>query len=372
MGVFENSGGGYLNLLSPNAYENGILFGTPALGPANCGIVFNNPTTPNGFQFRTGGNSNRMVISNTGQVGIGTTAPQSSLSILTPGAGPHMSHVHYGQYGDWYIRSARTGGTVNLQDTGGSVHVGTSQNGGSIYVRADLGTGLQVIANGGTAVSGHADGVGGKGIWGSSVGGTAGHFSGNVNVYGTFVVSGLKLFRIDHPDDPENKNLLHYCSESSEPVNFYSGDVTLDGNGAAVVELPAYFAKINKNPRYGLTAVGAPMPLLHVAEKVRTVAVGERVRTSFRIAGGLPGGEVSWRVDATRNDAWVRDHGAPVEEEKPENERGFYLYPAGFNQPESRGIDANQRALADAAKAQNATEAPGRDPSAERSGGRSR
>jgi len=35
----------------------------------------------------------------------------------------------------------------------------------------------------------------------------------------------------------------------------------VSGAGEPVVELPQYFAKINKTPCYQLTAVGAPMPM---------------------------------------------------------------------------------------------------------------
>jgi len=61
---------------------------------------------------------------------------------------------------------------------------------------------------------------------------------------GRLGASGTKSFRIDHPDDPENKYLLHYSTESPEVLNAYSGTITIDGLGEAVVELPHYFAKI--------------------------------------------------------------------------------------------------------------------------------
>ncbi len=171
--------------------------------------------------------------------------------------------------------------------------------------------------------------------------------------YGVYAVgdmgaSGLKPFRIDHPTDPENKYLLHYAAESPEVINFYSGKVTLDGTGSAIVELPAYFASINKDPRYMLTAVGAPMPLLHVAEEVSEAALlaGEQAGPgvpppvcTFRIGGGTPGGRVSWRVEALRNDLRVRLHGAPVEREKGDPERGKYQHPEYYGQPPEMGMD---------------------------------
>ena len=42
--------------------------------------------------------------------------------------------------------------------------------------------------------------------------------------------SGVKAFRIDHPLDPENKYLLHYCAEGPEPLNVYTIDYMLFTN----------------------------------------------------------------------------------------------------------------------------------------------
>src|SRR5205823_3609523 len=138
-------------------------------------------------------------------------------------------------------------------------------------------------------------------VWGSG-GFTAGRFDGVVNVVGDLNVVGLKLFRIDHPDDPENKYLQHYCTEAPEPLNTYSGTAVLDGDGGARIDLPPYFAKINKDPRYMLTAVGAPMPLLYVTQEISDAAMSSGSRCWFVIAGGVAGKKVCWEVKAVRND----------------------------------------------------------------------
>lgn len=78
--IIEDDGTAYLNFLTPAANENGILFGTQT-SSVNGGIIFNNPTNADGFQFRTGGNSTKMVITDTGNVGIGTTAPSGKLTV---------------------------------------------------------------------------------------------------------------------------------------------------------------------------------------------------------------------------------------------------------------------------------------------------
>jgi hypothetical protein len=128
----------------------------------------------------------------------------------------------------------------------------------------------------------------------------------------------------------------------------------LDEAGEAIVQLPHYFAKINMNPSYTLTAVGAPMPLLHVAQKINPdLLSSESVMGSrepaplctFRIAGGVPGGEVSWRVEALRNDRFLRQAGAPVEMEKPEGERGTYQNPELYDLPIEKGMSRSNPAL---------------------------
>src|SRR6185295_1618579 len=114
------------------------------------------------------------------------------------------------------------------------------------------------------------------------------------------------------------------------------------------VELPHYFAKINKDPRYMLTAIGAPMPLLHIAEEIdeAALATGEKAGPgeaapvcSFRVAGGAPGAKVSWRVEALRNDRWVQQRGAPIEVDKQGSEKGTYQHPDLYGQPPERGMN---------------------------------
>ena len=40
--------------------------------------------------------------------------------------------------------------------------------------------------------------------------------------------------------------------------------------------------------------------------------------------------KVSWQVTGIRRDAWAEAHRIPVEEDKPESERGHYLHPEAF------------------------------------------
>ncbi len=43
-----------------------------------------------------------------------------------PALGPNSSNIHFGTTGDWYVRSANAAGKVVLQDTGGNVGIGTN------------------------------------------------------------------------------------------------------------------------------------------------------------------------------------------------------------------------------------------------------
>ncbi len=166
---------------------------------------------------------------------------------------------------------------------------------------------------------------GSNGVYGRcSVGGGryAGYFNGPVRVNGDLNVTGTKNFVIDHPFDPENRELVHAALESSEVLDVYSGNVVLDGDGAAVVELPDWFEAVNTDFRYQLTAVGAAAPALHVAKEI----AGNR----FTIAGGPPGLKVSWEVTARRNDPGLRAHGFQAERDKPLVERGSYIHPEAY------------------------------------------
>jgi hypothetical protein len=152
--------------------------------------------------------------------------------------------------------------------------------------------------------------------------------SGNVSITGTLNATGTKNFRIDHPLDPANKYLFHASIESSEVLNLYSGNVVLDATGEAVVQLPDWFEAINKDLRYQLTNVGGFAPV-YVAEEVSG--------GHFKIAGGKPGGKVSWQVSGVRNDAWEKAHPMVVEADKGAA-RGQYLTPELYGAPETARI----------------------------------
>ena len=147
---------------------------------------------------------------------------------------------------------------------------------------------------------------------------------------GRFAATGTKSFQIDHPLHPENAVLNHFSAEGPEPYNIYRGTVVLDARGEAWVLLPDYFEAINRDPSYHLTAIGAPMPNLHVAVEIQN--------NRFKIAGGAPGKKVSWEVKAIRNDRWVQEYGYHTEQPKTPEHRGKYLHPELYGQPKELGI----------------------------------
>jgi hypothetical protein len=161
-------------------------------------------------------------------------------------------------------------------------------------------------------------------------GGLAGVFFGDIVVNGA-ITADVKDFKIDHPLDPANKYLVHSSVESSEMMNLYTGNVALDANGEATVPLPSWFQAENADFRYQLTAIGAPGPNLYVVQEVAD--------NQFKIAGGAPGMKVSWQITGIRQDAFAKANPLEVESTKPARERGFYIQPNLFGQPEEKSIE---------------------------------
>ena len=159
--------------------------------------------------------------------------------------------------------------------------------------------------------------------------------SGKVTVYNDFTALGVKLFTMDHPLDPENKTLMHAAAESNEVINFYSGNITTDASGKAVVQLPDYFEAINKDPRYQLTVIGSFAQAI-ISKKVSN--------NQFEIATSLPNIEVSWEVKGVRNDARMQKHPFAAVQEKAASEKGKYLDPEAHNQPLTKGVNYNPAA----------------------------
>ena len=200
--------------------------------------------------------------------------------------------------------------------------------------------GAGVFATGGPAnTPNSASGTGILAVAGEATGGAtrgrAGIFQGDVSVEGSITagaidVSGTKNFKIDHPLDPANKYLLHASIESSEVLNVYSGNVTTDGKGEAVVTLPAWFESVNRDFRYQLTTIGTFAQTI-IAEEVKN--------SRFTIRTSLPNVRVSWQVTGVRSDRAMTTHPFKAEQDKSEKERGHYLQPHLYGQPAEQSVE---------------------------------
>ena len=165
----------------------------------------------------------------------------------------------------------------------------------------------------------------------------AGYFEGRVNVTGTLTKGG-GAFKIDHPLDPENKYLYHSFVESPDMMNIYNGNVTTDGEGYASVDLPKWFEALNRDFRYQLTVIGQFAQAI-VARKVEG--------NTFAIRTDKPNVEVSWQVTGVRHDPFAEAHRVPLEEDKPEAERGKYMHPVEHGQPQAKGVGWEQLVLSE-------------------------
>jgi hypothetical protein len=141
----------------------------------------------------------------------------------------------------------------------------------------------------------------------SSAAFTTSHTTAANQVRAAAFSTGTLDFAMDHPDDPMNKILNQYAISSDELASKYSGSVVLDANGRAIVNLPDYFDKINRDPRIQLTGVGSS-----------DVYVAEDITGNRFVIGGKPNTKVYWEVTGERTDihAEIARIQTPVVQEK--------------------------------------------------------
>lgn len=80
VGVFEGDNQSYLSVITPDAFERGILFAEPSHSMAG-GIIYNNVLTPDGLQFRTAFNVRGMALESSGRLSIGTFTGSGALQV---------------------------------------------------------------------------------------------------------------------------------------------------------------------------------------------------------------------------------------------------------------------------------------------------
>jgi hypothetical protein len=246
-----------------------------------------------------------------GGVGVSGASNATGLVSYFPGAGGTFTGTE--------------AGILSQSEDANTPGVLASSNGSALFT---FGANEGVVGNGSfSGVTGLGDGAMSIGVLGSNIGPGA---MAAVFANGDLTATGVKPFTIDHPLDPENKILKHFSIESDEVLNVYRGTTVFDMNGEATIELPEYFASINVNYSYQLTAVGAAMPNIYVAEEVSN--------NSFVVAGGMTGKKVSWTVFANRNDAYVKANPNRIksEQNKTGNLIGKYLDHKSWNQTNSK------------------------------------
>jgi len=305
--------------------------------------VFGSATATSGVTF--GG---RFEVSSPNGRGVMGTALATTGS--TSGVyGQSNSTTGFGVYG---YSSATTGSGVGVygQTAAGSGGIGVygRANASGAYAGrfvSALGAGLVATGHGNgvvaqAMVSGFGYGVLATKNSSASVSGYAiygNHYGGGYALYGVgnFGASGNKSFRIDHPQDPENKYLLHYSMEGPDVLNVYTGNIKTDARGYATITLPDYFAEINRDPRYNLTVIddGDDFVMVKVVRKV--------VNNQFVIRTSKPKVEVSWEVKGVRNDRFNQRFGAPVVVDKPDEEKGKYQIPELYGKGQEYSIDSD-------------------------------
>lgn len=296
-GALISPGNGVMQFGSPNA-ENGM---SNIVGSGRADFRFDGSTLKlvAGPVGSPPPSTNGIVVNTSGNVGIGTTA-------ITQG----RLQVNGGSLNGVY-------GSSNFKGVWGesAASLGVGVYGSST---ANQGYGLYGIASGGAGIGVYAQGSQ-----------YAAYFSGNVHVTGTLSKGG-GAFQIDHPLDPANKYLYHSFVESPDMMNIYNGNLTTDSNGDATVTLPEYFEALNRDFRYQLTVIG---------QFAQAIVLSEVTNNRFSIKTDKPQVKVSWQVTGIRQDAYANANRIQVEEDKPENERGYYLHPRAFDEPEEKGVE---------------------------------
>ena len=141
---------------------------------------------------------------------------------------------------------------------------------------------------------------------------------------------GGGTFKIDHPNDPENKYLYHSFVESPDMMNIYNGNITTDAQGYATVTMPDYFSALNVDFRYQLTVIGT------FAQAIIKEEIGNG---QFKIQTNSPNVKVSWQVTGVRNDKFAQANRVQVEVEKPTEEKGLYLHSEAWGQSKDKDMN---------------------------------
>jgi hypothetical protein len=337
--------------------HSAVGYGVTGVGGAQAGVAGRSATGPGIYGSSASGHAGLFdgsVVVN-GNLGAGTDNPTSRLTVVSDApSSPTISATHTATYDD----APAISGTHNATDYYGIGVYGVGGYEGIVGEVAPVGANFYVGA-GGFVHGGSGDNYG---LYGSAAGGRttygvyaqasggsganyAGYFAGDVVVTGK-LTKGSGSFTIDHPLDPENKYLSHSFVESPDMKDVYDGVVTTDWRGYATVTLPDWFEALNRDFRYQLTVLDDGDTNEFVLAKIVREIEGNRfvIRTSAACV------KVSWQVTGIRQDPYANLHRIRVEEDKPASERGRYLHPDAYGQPEEYGIGFVKRREPEACK----------------------
>ncbi|NUL82649.1 MAG: hypothetical protein HUU60_08015 [Armatimonadetes bacterium] len=300
-GKAEGAGGVAVFAESAAASQNAVFASSPAASTnTTMRVIHNNEAT------------GQAAANFSGRVLVSTVAGSARIELARNTTGDH-GRIIVNNEGALPIVQLSAVGTGAVQRHHGFVAASKPNAATALKVRSqmfvdDVGNGrMEVIRNS------DATARAGARITGANLG----------EIYGDTATAGVKAFLIDHPQDPGNYYLRHASVESDQMTNIYKGRAVFDAKGEAVVDVPAWLTAINTDFDYNLTAIGAPMPNLHIAEELK----GGR----FKIGGGVAGKSVTWVVYGVRQDPFAKAYPIIVEERKADWERGFYLHPELYN-----------------------------------------
>ena len=173
--------------------------------------------------------SERMRIRSSGQVGVGTSQPESALTVQGLTEGDAILFKHPNQPGEVAVSTSSAGlsggiGTYGPNGIPNAVMLGTNQN-------ADHGAVAVYDAGGNVKAFMVVDGDG----------------TG-------WVVADIKSFRVAHPDKPDT-DIVYAAIGGPEAAAYVRGTAHLS-NGEAVIDLPEHFTSIAS--REGLTVQVTP------------------------------------------------------------------------------------------------------------------
>ena len=301
------------------------------------GVVIRNPNHNGLVVHETG--ENGIYVLDAGQVGMAMHQPQSHGIVIDSAGADGMRIINPTDDGI-NIEGANDDGVTIVNSTNDGIHVNGAGGSAGIFLKSatsddpaviiahsdDTKSDLKLLGDGRIENTDNMEiwidsdndqDIGAFIIRNSGGWGAMAVFeNGDVNVVGNLSKGGGS-FKIDHPLDPYNKYLYHSFVESPDMMNVYNGNVHLDKNGEALVEMEDWFEALNRDYRYQLTPIGAAADV-YIAQKIEN--------GKFKIAGGNAGQEVSWQVTGIRQDAYANEHRIPIVEIKPANERGTLLH----------------------------------------------